>query len=314
MSKTLIDQLVSIPDITENKAQLLITGKYYIKIKENGKEKKIKLPKIKNLNQLKQKNIIFHLPTTTQLSLIFLSGSSLLEHELLKNVYNSFVDYLNKFNPSVQLDKYKENKLITEQDKIENDKKNYSIHKNKSISIYCVGSFRRLKSISRDIDVLVIYKNENTQKLIIPNFDKGIKDLKYYIDTYNITNIKNISPTIMQKLPKIIPLQDGQHSKRLLYKFCISKSKKPQYKYYKIDIFINYQPSFYYALIHHTGDGQFNIAMRAHAKHQGYLLNQYGLFNNTSNKNILPNPKSERDIFDYINKTWKYPWKRTIKK
>jgi len=32
MSKTLIDQLVSIPDITENKAQLLITGKYYIKI------------------------------------------------------------------------------------------------------------------------------------------------------------------------------------------------------------------------------------------------------------------------------------------
>lgn len=51
------------------------------------------------------------------------------------------------------------------------------------------------------------------------------------------------------------------------------------------------------ALLHSTGNSNFNIALRSHAKHHGLKLNQYGLFQ----ENKLITSKTEEDIFKKLN-------------
>jgi len=77
----------------------------------------------------------------------------------------------------------------------------------------------------------------------------------------------------------------------------------------RIDIrFVPYE-SYYSALLYFTGSGSFNKKMRTVAINAGYLLNEYGLFNKKTNKQIKI--KSEKDIFDILKMEYLEPQFRT---
>ena len=74
-----------------------------------------------------------------------------------------------------------------------------------------------------------------------------------------------------------------------------------------VDVFHTAKEDLPYALFHWTGNKNFNIRARAHAKRQGYKLNQYGLFR--GDKKIKVN--DERELFDILGVTYKEPWQRS---
>ena len=60
-------------------------------------------------------------------------------------------------------------------------------------------------------------------------------------------------------------------------------------------------------ILYTTGSKMFNIRMRAIAKHQGYVLNQNGLFRDT----VQIPTKKEQDIFKILKMEWIKPENRT---
>lgn len=141
------------------------------------------------------------------------------------------------------------------------------------------GSYRREKPFSNDIDVLIS--------------KKGVNDVK-----------KNYLERIVNKLKK--PMKSN-FNKPLLVDSMTDKKIKTKYMGFsklgdnyirRIDIrFISYS-SYYYALLYFTGSGDFNQKMRNIAKKKGYKLNEYGLYDSSSNNNIVI---SERDIFKKLD-------------
>jgi DNA polymerase/3'-5' exonuclease PolX len=87
---------------------------------------------------------------------------------------------------------------------------------------------------------------------------------------------------------------------------------------YLIDIFICLQKELPYMLFHYTGSKQYNIRTRAYAKKKGMLLNQYGLFlrsNNRNSRNNQLNPatkkiKSEKDLVKFLGISHRHPRNR----
>jgi len=98
------------------------------------------------------------------------------------------------------------------------------------------------------------------------------------------------------KLPHCREIDNGKMRKKFKSKHC------------KIDLFYANPKDLPFALLHHIGNKYFNIRTRAHAKKQGYLLNQYGLFKN--GKKIKHKFKSERAILRFLGITYKTPSKR----
>lgn len=134
------------------------------------------------------------------------------------------------------------------------------------IKSYIVGSLRRGKSIVSDIDILILCNNIND--IIIPS---------------NFGQIQ-IVETIASGYRK---------------KFFVIKYKKHKYK---LDIFIALNNELPYALIHHTGNKNFNIKLRVHAKGLGYKLNQYGITHIKSGRAVRGSKKikSEEDVFKLL--------------
>lgn len=85
-------------------------------------------------------------------------------------------------------------------------------------------------------------------------------------------------------------------------------------KYYAIDLFLATQEEKPYALLHYTGGKEYNIRVRAHAKRNGYVLNQYGVFcASTSVKRRAPGSKdirTERELMEFLGVTYKTPRSR----
>jgi DNA polymerase/3'-5' exonuclease PolX len=75
----------------------------------------------------------------------------------------------------------------------------------------------------------------------------------------------------------------------------------------RIDIrFIPYE-SFYPAILYFTGSKDLNTKMRQLARINGWILNEYGLFD--KNKKMMK-VSSEKDIFDYLEMNYLSPDKR----
>lgn len=165
----------------------------------------------------------------------------------------------------------------------------------KLISIIC-GSYRRGSPESNDIDMLLVHKDIVTKD----DLDKDINYLKILIDKL--------------KADKFI-VDDIDKNFQVKYMgFC----KLPGKPIRHIDIMYIPGESFWTALLHFTGSGDFNERMRHHAKLLGYKLNQYGLYKKEYEiikkkskegketkikkvkKLIRINVNSEKDIFDKL--------------
>jgi DNA polymerase/3'-5' exonuclease PolX len=156
----------------------------------------------------------------------------------------------------------------------------YIINPSKKIGkTYIVGSYRRKKPTSRDIDVMLVSSKDGALdkylesiKKELPNaifpYAKGKDKLSFIIDTSkaNIINTKN--------------------------------------NVYKVDVFRTLPEDEISMLLYSTGSKEHNILMRQKAKKLGYLLNQKGLFKDNEK---IKNLNSEEDYFNILGMTYKTP-------
>jgi DNA polymerase/3'-5' exonuclease PolX len=143
------------------------------------------------------------------------------------------------------------------------------IRKKINYDFVIVGSYRRKKEFSRDIDIMLIEPDnsqiDNSQINLLTLF---LEKLKTLADVYCYSKGNS-------KLSTIIKLNN---------------------KFYKLDIFKVKKENMIPMLIYTTGSKEFNIKMRAQAKKLGYLLNQNGLFKNKVKINL----QTEKAYFDIL--------------
>jgi len=158
-----------------------------------------------------------------------------------------------------------------------------SIDKNLNLTI--CGSYRRKKTDSGDIDILIHHKTKNT-----PEFLKTF-----------ITSLKNIR-FIIDDLTK-----DGFTKYMGICKYKDSPAMRIDIRY----INKSHMPS---SILYFTGSGEFNKNMRTYAIKNGFKLNEYGLFKiNKSQENQetqIPT-KTEKDIFTKLGLNYIEPENRT---
>lgn len=146
---------------------------------------------------------------------------------------------------------------------------------------HLVGSFRRKKPYSTDIDVMIVSNNEKILDLYLKYLKNKFKNIYVYskgVDKVSLIVLINSTENI----------------------------------YYKIDIFRTPIKNKYSMLLYSTGSKEFNIRMRSIASRMGYLLNQDGLYkvkNNIPNKNPIK-VNSERDFFNKLNMDYVEPKNR----
>ena len=155
----------------------------------------------------------------------------------------------------------------------------------KLFGVVC-GSYRRQFPISGDIDFIIVHsdmKTHNDVKKInyLENLVTLLKRKKIIIDSFTADNV----PTKYMGLCK---LNNGPLR--------------------RIDI--RYMPyeSFYSAILYFTGAKDFNRKMRQIALDMGYVLNEYGLFDQRQN---MIKCNSEKEIFDILGMEYVTPDKRS---
>jgi DNA polymerase/3'-5' exonuclease PolX len=136
-----------------------------------------------------------------------------------------------------------------------------------------VGSFRRKKPFSRDIDIMIVSNKKNILKLYATS-------LKSDFDVHIISSGSN-------KISLLIS-QGRRHD-----------------NYIKVDVFHTKPRHQYAMLLYSTGSKQFNIRMRAIARRQNYLLNQKALFKLPGMTPV--NITSEKQIFNLLKMAYVKP-------
>jgi DNA polymerase/3'-5' exonuclease PolX len=167
----------------------------------------------------------------------------------------------------------------------------YSMDKN-FVSVIC-GSYRREKDFSSDIDILITHKelkDINKSKVYL---EKAVKSLNFLVDnlTENFTSHYQgfASFSKITDLPKV--------------DFNIDSV-------IRVDIIIVPTNSFFTALLHFTGSGEFNQKLRIHAKNLDMKLSEYGLFKYINKKYVPIKIESEEDIFNNLLLKYLPPNKR----
>lgn len=166
---------------------------------------------------------------------------------------------------------------------------------NDYVSVIC-GSYRREKEYSSDIDILITHKQLvnnkiQTQKYLQNVIEKLSMNSLFIIDNLTEKYVSHFQgfASINHKYIKDIPKCDFDINKII-----------------RVDFIIVPYDSFYTALMHFTGSGEFNQMMRVHAKNLGMKLNEYGLFKKDKRIDI----NSETDIFNNMLLKYVPPNKR----
>lgn len=173
----------------------------------------------------------------------------------------------------------------------------YNLRNRYVSSIEGVGSYRREKRNSGDIDIL----------LIVPKFTLNSKNIIPDLINYITRNNKHIK---FIKLKGTSINADIKKIQSYNYEYLI----KTQFSKYwrKLDIKLFKKSDYAASLLYFTGNKQFNLYMRSLAKKKGYLLNGNGLFklNNKINKRVLT--PTETSIFKLLGMKYIPPNKREI--
>ncbi|KAJ8675684.1 hypothetical protein QAD02_011470 [Eretmocerus hayati] len=163
----------------------------------------------------------------------------------------------------------------------------------KSYVITICGSYRRGKSESGDIDVLLTHPNYTSEKKDAKKHSKHLKTIVTHLEEKNL-----ITDTI-------------SHGESKFAGVCRLNDKKP---YRRLDIRFVPHDQYYCAVLYFTGSDLFNKNMRAHALEKKYTLNEYALKKLTSEGAPGESEKitCEEDIFSIIDFPFKKPEERSI--
>lgn len=148
------------------------------------------------------------------------------------------------------------------------------VKKSKYYKAIIVGSFRRKKEFSSDIDVMLVSKNMNCLDIFLDNIKKDLE-----IELYN----------------------KGTDKMSL---YIIYKNNA-----YKIDAFRTDPNNEIPMLLYTTGSKINNIIMRSAAKKKGFLLNQKGLFDKKTNEKVK-GLTTEKKYYDFLGLEYKEPQNR----
>ena len=166
---------------------------------------------------------------------------------------------------------------------------------NKLIAVIC-GSYRRKKTFSSDMDILLTH----------PNITDTNNKQGFFLD--NVVDILT-NFFIIDKLT--------ESSKRHFQGFASFKNIIDDYPNFnvkksviRLDIIIVPYSSYFTALMHFTGSAVFNQKMRLHAKSLNMKLSEYGLFKHVNKKDIRLEINSENDIFNALLLKYIPPEKR----
>jgi len=137
-----------------------------------------------------------------------------------------------------------------------------------------VGSFRRGQSTSGDIDVLLT---------------EGLAE----------------TVTALTKLGYITDVLAQGDSK------CLAVCRLPglEARHRRLDFLMTPKEELPFAILYFTGSDTFNVAMRQKASDMGFRLNEHGLLQIKTNKNIM-GIRTEKDIFTVLKMEWKEPAER----
>ena len=141
-----------------------------------------------------------------------------------------------------------------------------------------VGSYRRMKETSGDIDVLLC-SDANTQPELLENIVKNMGD--YIIEVLALKT---------KKFMGICRLHDG-----------IAR---------RIDIMITPPEEYVYALSYFTGSKEHNVMMRTKAKEMGYTLNEHRMLKLDDSVQDVPIFKNEKQLFKFLDIEYLEPQNR----
>ena len=141
------------------------------------------------------------------------------------------------------------------------------------------GSYRRGKSESGDIDVLLKSKDKRT-------YNKFIDEL---------VKIKYLYPEHLALGPK-------KYNGLAIIQSCII--------YRRIDIMYTTPDEYPFAILYFTGSMEFNAKMRGLTLEKGLSMNEYSLKDSNTKKVIDHKFNVEKDIFDYLGMKWVEPTDR----
>lgn len=147
-----------------------------------------------------------------------------------------------------------------------------------------VGSYRRGKQMSGDIDVIIT--NENDNKSVFTTFLDDLKKRGILEHTFSK------GPTKSLTMCRLTP-----------------ESKVAR----RVDFLYTSPEEYPFAILYFTGSKIFNTVMRQRALKMGYTLNEHGLSHMKSGvkgAKVDHNFKTERDIFDFLDMKYKAPNER----
>ena len=126
---------------------------------------------------------------------------------------------------------------------------------------------------SNDIDYIIIFKNKN----------------------YDYQEIKDTIQNILTKNNYVVDkLVDG--IEKDIYLIRMNKKDKVR----QMDIGFVEEKHKYFYILYFSSSRDFSKKIRLFASKKGYKLNEKGLYDKKSGKIIDFQPKSEKDIFDYL--------------
>jgi DNA polymerase beta len=152
-----------------------------------------------------------------------------------------------------------------------------------NMDIRICGSYRREKSTSGDVDLIIAHPDIITKKQaessdLLKRFILVLENNNFIVDSFTSENV----PTKYMGVCRI----SKDHPIR------------------RIDIRYIAQESYYTALLYFTGSGQFNQNMRRVALSMQYTLNEYRLLNEKKVPFVI---NSEQDVFNYLHMEYVVP-------
>jgi DNA polymerase/3'-5' exonuclease PolX len=138
--------------------------------------------------------------------------------------------------------------------------------------ISIVGSYRREKPTSGDIDLLIKIKDKDNYEGILKKIVKKLEDDNYILEVLACKD---------KKFMGIVKLKDSNTARRL-------------------DMLITFPEEYACALLYFTGSKEHNIKIRNKALKMGYTLNEHRMEKNKTDKPDVPIFNTEKDIFDFL--------------
>jgi len=145
-----------------------------------------------------------------------------------------------------------------------------------------VGSYRREKPDSGDIDMLLRTSG--------PGIDAAAALTEY------VTLLK--AGGYIQEV-----LAHGDHK-------CMAICALPSGMSRRLDLLITPPAEFPFAVFYFTGSDTFNVAVRSHALSRGFTLNEHGIVQVSTGRSVS-GVKTEKDIFSLLKLVWREPKDRT---